>query len=388
MANLMHSAVDFDRPVYPHGDSLKWNRYARPGEDVIGAWVADMDFMAPDPVREAVQQRVNAAPLGYSEAPAELLQLFRSRMQRLYRWDVKEDWIMCLPGVVPGLFGAVRTAGNTGDGVITQTPNYYHFFGAAEFSGQRLLPLENRLINNRWEMDFDQLAHLKGQGARSFLLCNPHNPVGRVLTERELSQVAEFCLQNELLICSDEIHAEIILDEDKRHIPLASIAPEVAARTITLVSPSKAFNLPGIGGFAFAVIPDAAIRRNFERKIYGLAAHPGALAYSAAIAAYRDCDDWLAQLLQYLRGNRDLLQARIEALGGVSMTHVEATFLAWLDVSALDVEDPFEHFLAHGVALSDGTPMGDERYLRLNFGTNRANLEEILMRMETAIAAL
>ena len=388
MANLMHSAVDFDRPVYTHGDSLKWNRYARPGEDVIGAWVADMDFMAPDPVREAVQQRVNAAPLGYSEAPAELLQLFRSRMQRLYRWDVKEDWIMCLPGVVPGLFGAVRTAGNTGDGVITQTPNYYHFFGAAEFSGQRLLPLENRLINNRWEMDFDKLAHLKGQGARSFLLCNPHNPVGRVLTERELSQVAEFCLQNELLICSDEIHAEIILDEDKRHIPLASIAPEVAARTITLVSPSKAFNLPGIGGFALAVIPDAAIRRNFERIIYGLAAHPGALAYSAAIGAYRDCDDWLAQLLQYLRGNRDLLQARIDALGGVSMTHDEATFLAWLDVSALDVEDPFEHFLAHGVALSDGTPMGDERYLRLNFGTNRANLEEILMRMETAIAAL
>ena len=124
MANLMHSAVDFDRPVDPHGDSLKWNRYARPGKDVIGAWVADMDFMAPDPVREAVQQRVNAAPLGYSEAPAELLQLFRSRMQRLYRWDVKEDWIICLPGVVPGLFGAVRTAGTTGDGVSTQTPKY------------------------------------------------------------------------------------------------------------------------------------------------------------------------------------------------------------------------------------------------------------------------
>lgn len=388
MPNSVDGDVDFDRPVAPHADSLKWNRYADAGEDMIGAWVADMDFLAPAPVREAVHARLQGGPLGYSEAPGELLELFRSRMQRLYGWHIEAEWVVFLPGVVPGLFGAVRTAGEAGGAVITQTPNYYHFFGAAEFSGQRLLPLDNRLIGNRWEMDFDQLTHLAGQGARSFLLCNPHNPVGRVLTESELSRVADFCLQNELLMCSDEIHAELVLDEDKQHIPLASLSPEIAARTITLVSPSKAFNLPGIGAFAMAVIPDAEIRHRFEQQIYGLAPHPGALAYTAAMAAYRDCDGWLANLIQYLRGNRDLVQQQIAAFEGVSMTHVEATFLAWLNVSDLELENPFQHFLDHGVALSDGKPMGDEHYLRLNFGTNRANLTEILVRIERAIAAI
>ncbi|WP_165954237.1 MalY/PatB family protein [Seongchinamella unica] len=387
MQKSVRHIVDFDRPVRPHSDSMKWNRYAGSGPEVLPAWVADMDFLTPAPVRDAVQQRLQGAPLGYAEAPQALLEVFRARMQRLYGWQVEQEWVVVIPGVVPGLFGAVRTAGNAGDAVITQTPNYHHFFGAAEFSAQQLLPLPNHLQGGRWEMDFDQLPQLAGQGARSFLLCNPHNPLGRVLTRRELSQVAEFCLQQNLLICSDEIHAELILDEDKQHIPLASLAPEVAAKTITLVSPSKAFNLPGIGAFALAVIPDASIRGTFAQRIYGLAAHPGALSYAAALAAWRDCDDWLGQLLQYLRGNRDVLEQRIGAMTGISMAHVEATYLAWLDVSALELENPFQHFLAHGVALSDGTPMGDRNFLRLNFGTTRANLEQILSRMERALGA-
>ncbi|RLQ22632.1 putative C-S lyase [Seongchinamella sediminis] len=366
---------------------MKWNRYAGSGPDVVPAWVADMDFLAPAPVREAVQQRLEVAPLGYAEAPQELLEVFRARMQKLYGWQVKQEWLVVLPGVVPGLFGAVRTAGKAGDAVITQTPNYHHFFGAAGYSDQRLLPLGHQLRGGRWEMDLDQLPHLAGQGARSFLLCNPHNPLGRVLSEQELSQVAEFCLQHDLLICADEIHAELVLDGDKQHVPLASLSPEVATQSITLVSPSKAFNLPGIGAFALAVIPDADLRATFARRIYGLAAHPGALSFAAALAAWRDCDDWLAELLPYLRDNRDLLQQRVAAMTGVTMTHVEATYLAWLDVSALAIENPFEHFLAHGVALSDGRPMGDGNFLRLNFGTSRARLEQIIQRMEVALGA-
>lgn len=388
MENRIDQAVDFDQPVGPHGDSMKWNRYAAGGSDVLPAWVADMDFLAPPPVREAVQQRLEDAPLGYAEASGELLEVFRARMQRLYGWQIEQEWIVVLPGVVPGLFGAVRTAGSAGDAVITQTPNYHHFFGAVEYSDQRVLSLPNHLQHGRWEMDFDHLQYLAGQGARSFLLCNPHNPLGRVLDRKELSRVAEYCLQQNLLICSDEIHAELILDKDKQHIPLASLSPEVAAKTISLVSPSKAFNLPGIGAFALAVIPDGAVRETFARRIYGLAAHPGALSFAAALAAWRDCDGWLAQLLQYLRGNRDVLQQRIGAMRGVSMTHVEATYLAWLDVSALGAESPFQHFLAHGVALSDGAPMGDQNFLRLNFGTTRANLEQILSRIEEALDAI
>ena len=380
--------VDFDAsPCRRGADSLKWNRYANAGEDVIAAWVADMDFLAPAPVIEAVRTRLEGGPLGYSESPRELVEVFLERMQRLYGWRIDPSWLVPLPGVVPGLFGAARAVGRPGDGVITQSPNYHHFFGAAEFSERTLLRLDNRIVTDRWQMDFDQLEQLAAGGAGSFLLCNPHNPVGRVLSREELEKVADACLRNDVMICSDEIHAEIILDEDRLHIPIATLSPEVADKTITLLSPSKAFNLPGIGGFALAVIPNALLRKDFERRIHGMATHPAALASAAALAAYRDCDDWLAQLLDYLRGNRDLLEKEVAAIDGLSMTHVEATFLAWIDVSGLGLENPFEHFLAHGVALSDGAPMGDSHYQRLNFGCTRATLEEMLERMKRAVAA-
>lgn len=380
--------IDFDNsPDRQGGDSLKWNRYADPGKDVIAAWVADMDFVTPEPVIAAVRERLEGASLGYSERPEGLLEVFLARMQRLYNWQVDPEWIVDLPGVVPGLFGAARAVGGPGDGVITQSPNYYHFFGAAELSDRALHRLQSHIVDKRWEMDFDHLQHLAAGNAKSFLLCNPHNPVGRVLTREELEKVAEVCLRNDVMICSDEIHAEIVLDEDKIHIPIATLSPEVAAKTITLLSPSKAFNLPGIGGFAMAVIPDPALRKAFEARIYGLAPYPAALAFAAALAAYRDCDEWLAQLLVYLRGNRDLLQNEIAAIDGLSMTHVEATFLAWIDVSKLGLENPFEHFLAHGVALSDGAPMGDAQFQRLNFGCARATLEQMLERIKNAVAA-
>jgi cystathionine beta-lyase len=313
--------------------------------------------------------------------------LFLARMRRLYQWQIDPDWIVLLSGVVPGLFGAARAVGGPGDSVITQSPNYHHFFGAVEFAGRRLLPLDNQLGNGRWEMNFKQLKHHAASGARCLLLCNPHNPLGRVLTSAELAQVAEVCVNNDIVICSDEIHADIILDRDKRHIPVATLSPEVALRTITLVSPSKAFNMPGLGGFALAVIPDPELRRAFKAQIHGLMVEPGAIVCAAAVAAYRDCDDWLAQVLHYLRENRDLLQKKIAAIQGISMTHVEATYLAWLDVGRLGLENPQAHFLAHGVAFSDGKPMGNSRYLRLNFACTRATLEDILERMTRAVAA-
>lgn len=388
MKEQNNPTIDFDAaPCRRGGDSLKWNRYANQGEDVIAAWVADMDFLAPEPVIRAVRERIEGPALGYSESPAELVAVFVARMQRLYNWRVDPEWIVELPGVVPGLFGAARAVGGPGDGVITQSPNYYHFFGAADFSERELLRLQNHIVGDRWEMDFDQLDTLAAGNARTFLLCNPHNPVGRVLERAELERVADACLRNDLVVCSDEIHAEIVLDEDKQHIPIASLAPEVADRTISLLSPSKAFNLPGIGGFALAVIPNPELRRAFESQIYGLAAHPSALSFAAALAAYRDCDDWLTQLLAYLRINRDLLQAEVSAIEGLSMTHVEATFLGWIDVSELGLENPFDHFLEHGIALSDGTPMGNPEYQRVNFGCKRATLEEILVRLKQAVRA-
>jgi cystathionine beta-lyase len=381
--------VDFDAaPCRRGGDSLKWNRYNQTAHDVIGAWVADMDFLTPGPVLEAVRKRLDGCPLGYCDPPTELLPLFLARMQRLYGWQIDPDWVVMLSGVVPGLYGAARAVGTPGDSLITQSPNYHHFFGAAEFSDRRLLTLDNHVSNGHWEMDFDQLQHHAASGARCFLLCNPHNPVGRVLSTAELEQVARVCDQHDIVICSDEIHADIILDQDKQHVPIATLSREVADRTITLVSPSKTFNMPGVGGFALAIIPNAKLRRDFQRCLHGFSVQPGALAYAAALAAYRDCDDWLAQLLHYLRGNRDQLEEEVAGIEGISMTHVEATFLAWINVAGLGIENPQAQFLAHGVAFSDGGPLGDPQYLRLNFACTRRTLDEILKRMKRAIAAL
>jgi cystathionine beta-lyase len=380
--------VDFDSaPDRRGGDSFKWNHFADPSHDVIGAWVADMDFLSPQEVLDAVKQRLYGDALGYSDPPDELISVLVERMGRLYDWRVEPSWFVMLPGVVPGLFGAARATGKTGDSVITQSPNYHYFFGAAEFSGRELARLESRLVDGSWVLNLDHLRTLAGQGASCFLLCNPHNPVGRILSRDELEAVANICLRNEIMICSDEIHADLLLDTDKPHIPIASLSPEIEQNSITLVSPSKAFNLPGVGGFAVAIIPNPALRASFETQIHGMSVHPSALACAAALAAYRDGDGWLAQLLEYLRGNRNYLQREIATISGLSMTHVEATFLAWINVSQLKLDNAFEHFLAHGVALSDGAPMGNSDYLRLNFACPRATLEEIIKRIRKAVSA-
>ena len=382
----MSEQYDFNlAPDRRGGDSYKWNRFSKAGADVIGAWLADMDFAAPPFLIEAVSERLNGPALGYSEPPRELADLVLERLERLYGWRVHKSWLVGLSGVVPGLYAAARAADGA---VITQSPNYHHFFKAAEYSDQALLQARNHIVDGRWQMDFDHLRDLASQGAGSFLLCNPHNPVGRILSREELQQVADVCIEHDLLICSDEIHADILLDQDKPHIPIATLSPEVERRSITLISPSKTFNLPGIGGFALAIIPDPEIRKTFEKKIFGVGSHPAALAYTAALACYRDGDSWLAQLLDYLRSNRDYLQQRIAEMPYLSMTHVEATFLAWIDVSALEMDSPASFFLGHGVALSDGSDMGDAGYLRLNFACTRAQLKEILDRMEIALSVL
>jgi cysteine-S-conjugate beta-lyase len=382
----MNRKFDFDTAPDRRGsDSHKWNKYAEAAPDVIGAWLADMDFMPPPAVIDAVSERLKGPALGYCEPRRELINVVIERLEKLYGWRVHPSWLVGLPGVVPGLYGAVRAAGN---GVITQSPNYHHFFKAAEYSDQKSLPLRHRVVNGRWEMDFDHLRELTGQGAGSFLLCNPHNPVGRILSQDELQQVADICLEHKLLICSDEIHADILLDQEKPHIPIATLSPEVEQRTVTLMSPSKAFNLQGIGSFALAIIPDPEIRNAFEKQLYGVATYPSGLAFEAALACYRDGDQWLAELLDYLRGNRDFVEQRIAAMPGLSMTHVEATFLAWIDASRLEMENPAHFFLVHGVALSEGGEMGDANYLRLNFACTRAELEEMLNRMERALSVL
>ncbi len=220
---------------------------------------------------------------------------------------------------------------------------------------------------------------------RVLLFCHPHNPLGRVWDADEVAAIADFCRRHELVLCSDEIHCDLILD-DLAHVPAATVSADAAARTVTLMSPSKTFNLPGLN-FAFAVIPDAEVRRRFRAAAAGLLPFPGCFAIAAAEAAYRDGDDWLQELLVYLRGNRDLVETVVaESLPGVTMTHVEATYLAWLDVRGLDLADPGGACVRAGAALSDGATFGAHGYLRLNFACPRGMLEEGLRRVRLALA--
>jgi cystathionine beta-lyase len=377
----------FDQYVDRQGtNSVKWNRYA--DGDVIPAWVADMDFASPEPIISAISERVAHGVFGYSRPPAELIELLVGRLDELYDWQVDPRWFVWLPGVVPGLSLSCRSVGTVGDSVMTPTPVYYPFLSAPESSSRARITLPASRVADNWQFDFDQMRSLITDRTRVFLLCNPYNPVGRILGRNELESIASICLENNMIISSDEIHADLLLDEDKPHIPIATLGPEVADKTITLVSPSKTFNLAGLGGCAIAIIPNRDLRTSFRKQASGIVPGVSVLAYEASLLAYRgDCDDWYQELIDYLRGNRDYLQKEIAATPGLQMTHVEATYLAWIDVSELGLTKPFEHFLSHGIAPSDGAQFGDDRYIRLNFGCSRKTLEKIVTRLKTAAVA-
>jgi cysteine-S-conjugate beta-lyase len=236
------------------------------------------------------------------------------------------------------------------------------------------------LAGGRWVWDEQALAAAARPASRLLMLCNPQNPGGTIFTRGELERLAAFAEKRDLVICSDEIHAEILLDEGKPHVPIASLAPETCRRSVTLLSPNKAFGFPG-AGCAFAIIEDPELRRAFGADHHATVHDASVFGYEAALAAYRECDDWLHAQLAYLRANRDLVERNIAATPGLAMAHVEATYLAWIDASGLGVKDPYRHFLERGIALSPGTQFGAPGFVRLNFGTQRAMLEEALRRM-------
>jgi cystathionine beta-lyase len=238
----------------------------------------------------------------------------------------------------------------------------------------------------RWTFDWDRLEQAITPATRAYLLCSPHNPCGRLWTRDELERLAGICARHDIVIVSDEIHNQLLLDDDRPHVPTATLAPEVAARTITLMAPSKTYNLAGLG-CAFAVITDAALRRRFVRAAQMIVPHVNVLGYVAALAAYRDGDDWLAAQLAYLRVNRDRLEAVVAGLPGLSMAHIEATYLGWLDARGLGVGDPYAFFERHGLGLGCGKDFAGEGWVRFNFGCTRAVLELALARLAQAVAS-
>lgn len=373
---------DFDQVIDRQGTgSLKWERYR--GRDVLPLWVADMDFRSPPEVIEALRTRVDHGVFGYAVPPRALVETVVDRMQRMYGWAIEPDWIVWIPGTVSGLHIACRAIGRPGDGVVTFTPIYPPFLAAPRHVDRGLLRVPLTRHGDRITVDVDRFQRSITDQTRLLLLCNPHNPVGRSFGREEIARVAEVCLRHHIVICSDEIHCDLILDE-QRHVCTATLSPEVEQQTITLMAPSKTFNIPGLG-CAMAIIPNGPLRRRFADAKAGLVPHVNALGYEAALAAYRHGEPWRRALLKYLRANREVLLTEINRIPGLSMAALEATYLAWIDARDLGVDDPARFFEQAGVGLSDGADFDGPGFVRLNFGCTRATLEQAVARMARAV---
>jgi cysteine-S-conjugate beta-lyase len=375
--------MDFDRPVQRRGTaSFKWEMYP---EGVLPLWVADMDFVSPRAVIDAVQARAEHGVFGYSRVPDSLVQAVRAHLAAAYGWSIEPSWLVWLPSVVPGLNLACRAYAGRGETIMTVTPAYPPFLEAPANQGRRLLTVPARRGEAGWQLPLAEMERAVTPKTRVLLFCHPHNPLGRAWTVAEVAEVVGFCRRHDLVLCSDEIHCDLVLDPVP-HVPALTVSAEAARYTITLMSPSKTFNLPGLN-FAFAVIPDEDLRRRFERAGAGVLPFPGCLALAAAEAAYRGGREWREGVLAYLRVNGELVERCVaESMPRVVTTHVEATYLAWLDVRSLGLADPARACLEAGVALSAGAAFGDPGFLRLNFACRRETLREALRRLRPVLA--
>jgi cystathionine beta-lyase len=378
---------DFDRPMdRRHSDSTKWRTY---DEDVLPLWTADMDFAVPPPVIDALHARVAHGVFGYCVHPPELRDLIAERMWRLYQWRVRPDEVVLQTGVLKAFQLVASLAAGRTDGILVQPPVYPPILGAPQHNGSvhQEAPLVGR-PDGRYEIDFDAFEAAITASTRVFILCNPHNPVGRVFRRGELERLAEVCLRHDVLICSDEIHSDLVYP-GAGHLPIASLSPEVSRRTVTLMAPSKTFNIPGLR-CSFAIVQAPDLRRRVAGDHGGDFADVNNLGLVAATAAYRDGQPWLDDVLRYLESNRTIVVDFVRReLTGVATVAPEATYLAWLDFRQSGVEgDPYEFMLQHArVALSPGPSFGTGGggFARLNFACPRATLTEALTRMKQAM---
>ncbi len=382
---------DFDRVIDRRStESNKWHKFP---PDVLPLWVADMDFPSPEPVIRALRERVEHGFFGYGAEQPEFHEVTCDRLLKRYGWKVQPEALVLLPGVIAGFNMAARAIAGPGDGILMQLPVYPPILRLPDNvkmsrDGADLV----RGPDGRYTIDLDAVERAITARTRMFLLCNPHNPVGRVFTREELSRLAAICLRRGLVICADEIHGELVYP-GHQHVPIASLDPEIEARTITLMAPSKTFNLAGLR-CAVAVIPNQALREKFVASRLDMVQTPNILGYTAMLAAYRDGQPWLDELLRYLESNRDFLVKHVRAnFPGVEVGVPEATYLAWLDCRGAGIpnNDPFTFFLERAkVSFNDGATFGrgGQGFVRLNFGCPRSLLMDGLERMETALRSL
>lgn len=367
-------------------DSFKWGLY---GDDVLPLWVADMDFTSPVEVIKALQKRVEHGVFGYALESRDLKELITVRMENLYGWKITPDDIILLPGVVAAFNLVSQAVAEPGSSILMQPPVYPPFFAAPRYAGARAVfsPI-NPDQKSEYRIDPAEFESAIEEDTRLFMLCNPHNPIGRVFSREELLGMAEICLRKGMIICSDEIHCDLIFS-GYQHTPIASLDAEIADSTVTLIAPSKTFNIAGLECSAL-ICTNPELRKRVQKARRGLLGGVNLLGATAAVAAYRFGADWLQEVMEILEGNRDYLMDYVsEHIPAIRMPKPEATYLAWLDCRALGLPDsPAKFFLENAkVALNNGKDFGEqgEGFVRLNFGCHRDTLTAALERMREVL---
>lgn len=381
------SRYDFDTPVSRLGTgSLKWDKYA--DRDVLPFWVADMDFKSAPEIIEALHSRVDHGVFGYTKPYASVVGSTLDYLSERHAVKVGAEDLEWLPGLVPALNVAARAFGSEGASILSCTPVYPPFLTAPGNQHKQLVTAPLVWRDGTWAFDFEAMEAALTPETSMFILCNPHNPVGRSFSRAELLELADFCMKHDLVLCSDEIHCDLILDSDIEHVAMGSLDHPIRERLVSLFSPSKTYNLPGLA-CSYAVIEDVRLRRQFQRAALGTITEVNAFGYAGCEAAYRFGEAWRLELLKVLRANRDALYTAVEPFfEKVVMRPMQATYLAWLDMRGVDAANVAAHFEAHGIGLSDGAPFGNPGHLRFNFGCPPVSMSEGLKRLVQGLEAV
>lgn len=383
--------AEFDRVIERRGSgSLKWDRYA--DGEILPMWVADMDFAAPAEVINALHRRVDHGIFGYSVAHDGVKEAVLDYLQREHGVTAEASWLVWLPGMVPALAQSSACLTEPGGSVLTCTPVYPPFLKVHADTGRELITVPLRQISNdplKFSLDFEAMEAAVRPDTRLLILCSPHNPVGRVFTAEEMQRIADFCVRHDLVLCSDEIHCDLLLEpETAPHTTALKLEGGIRERLIVLMAASKTYNIPGLA-CAFAIIPDVTLRRRFQAARNCFIAEVSPLGFHGTEAAYRHGQPWLERVRHYLRRNRDTLAAFLrEKAPQISMPHMEATYLALLDVRKLGLENPASFFESHGLGFSNGADFGAPGHVRMNLGCRHDTLLLALARLERAVRSL
>ena len=364
--------------------STKWLKFS--DAEVIPMWIADMDFLCPPEITKPMTQRIDEGIFGYTDTPQSLTDTFIEKTKQNTGWQIENDWVVWVPGGVVGLNIACKTVLAPGDMAMVPSPIYAPFSEAPENMERGFVKTYLNDCDGRLTFDFDAIRTLLTEDTKLLFLCNPHNPGGSVFTKEELSEISSICEERGIIVCSDEIHSDLVLEKGLQHIPFASLNNHNKENSITILGPCKTYNLAGFP-IAAAVIPNPELRADFIRNTKGIVAHIDNLAFVAAEKAYSDANEWHAELIQYLQINKKLLLDRINKIEGLSLKGPEAGFLAWIDCRSAGFETPVDFFIQEAkVGVHDGAWFGDKNYVRLNFGCPRSVLEEALNRIEKAFS--